>query len=165
MKRLHIWTGAFSIALLGQAASAQTLRSFELQGQSETRAVAKVTIPLGGQRSSADNTPRLDFAVQTHRFQPVKSDPALRFRANWDEQTSLQHQTSLSFTLEPAPRMLLNGKQLAKFGPTLQADQAEDEGGGGNTALWVIGGLVVAGAVLAVAVTADTINTIQELDE
>lgn len=134
----------------------QTMRDFEAAGQSDVRAVASVTIPLGGPHQSGQATsPRVDFAVINRRYQTdgVREDLSL---APELPNGFVERRTALSFTLERNPRMLLNGRRIATLGPVLTAQDNEsadgDSGGGGDTVLYVVGGLVVLGGLTAIVV-------------
>ncbi len=154
-----------ALIFMAQPASAQSLRDWNIAGGSEMRATASVTIPLGG-RKSDQTEPRLDFAMQSYR---IGANNAPLWSINSDHQNrALQRQSIVSFTLDRRPKLLLNGRKLATFGPVLQADeegQDAEEGSGSNTALLVIGGLGVALLGAAVATTADATDAINDLTD
>lgn len=50
---------------------------------------------------------------------------------------------------------MLNGRQVARFGPRLTADEDGDGTGGNNTALYVVGGILALGVGAAVLVTTE----------
>jgi len=52
-------------ALCTQAASAQSLRDFQHDIATDTRASAAITIPLGARTGSAEAKPRFDFTLAT----------------------------------------------------------------------------------------------------
>ena len=139
----------------GQPVSAQqSLRDFENAGQSDLRASVSISIPLGGPKRNVESEPRIDFAMQSQRLQPETP----RFQIAVDPVTVNSiavRRTALSLTLERNPQMLVNGQQVATFGPRLNADEEEAESGGegGDTALYVIGGLVLVGGAMAIVVT------------
>ncbi len=142
-------------SLLAQPVAAQSLDEWEREGRVETRAMASFTIPLGGGRSVEQTAPRLDFAMQNYRIGSDQNAP-LRFDVR-SQPRALQRQSIVSLTLDQQPKLLLNGQRVATFGPTLHADEeGEQKSGGGNTALYVIGGVLVlaAGATAILATDA-----------
>ena len=143
---------ACAVALTSQGVSAQSLRSVESAGRGETRGMASLTIPLGGAQRSLEAKPRLDFALEASR---IGQD---RFNVNsWDERISIRR-TTLSLTLDQRPTVMLNGQSLATIGLKLGADEdGKESGGGGATALYVVGGVLVVGLGLA-AFTASEIR-------
>lgn len=149
-----------------QPATAQSVHNWNNAGSSETRATASVTIPLGGKRKAENAEPRLDFAVQSYqigqeRASHLKIDPVNNNRI-------LQRQSVVSFTLDRRPKLMLNGKKLATFGPVLHADDESEQPGnsdGGNTALYVLGGLGAAVLGLAVATSADAVDAVNDLTD
>ena len=129
---------AASASLIAQSASAQSLRDWQLEGQGETRASASITIPLGARRGSADSKPRLDFSFEAQALGVPQSVTPMRFEEDLDR--ARIQATTVSFTLEQNPRLLMNGQRVATFGPTLHADEeGEDESGGGISTLGWIG--------------------------
>lgn len=128
-----------ALALGAQPASAQqNLRDLDAEGRTDIRAVAAITIPLGGPRQARETAPRFDFAMQSQRIQADDASVLSNFNARGDNRVTLAR-TAVSFTFEQNPRLLFNGERLATFGSRLTAD--EDEGSEG-------GGLKVAGGIL-----------------
>ncbi|MEP2736120.1 MAG: hypothetical protein ABJP34_07450 [Erythrobacter sp.] len=159
-----LFAGACALSVLPQVVSAQSLADWEKAGRSETRAMASITIPLGGGRQAEKTAPRLDFAIQSYRSTSVA--PTIVSVDSFETNPRVQRQSVVSFTLDRRPKLMLNGQRVATFGPTLYADEEEkSEKGGDNTALLVIGGLgaLVLGA--AVATTADNIDALNDLTD
>lgn len=158
-----IFGAGCALAVVAQPAAAQSLSDWSNAGGSEMRAVASFTIPLGGSRKVGQTEPRLDFALQSYRIGPDRA-------SHWQIDSAhnkrrLQRQSVVSFTLNRQPKLLLNGRKVVAFGPTLHADDDGEKGGGGNTALLVIGGLGVAVLGAAVATTADAVDAVNDLTD
>lgn len=141
--KLRMFVGLFAAgtALCTQAASAQSLRDFQHDRVTDTRASAAITIPLGAQRGSAQAKPRFDFTLATQNVGTSHSVTPLRIDPDFERQTL--RAAKLSFTLEQNPRLLLNDQRIATFGPRLTADEEEGEDGGGGlgTAGWIVLGV------------------------
>lgn len=160
-------TGALCGAALAMshfpAAAQHSLRDFQAAGQSDVRATASVTIPLGGVRDADDNAPRLDFALANRTYQT--RDNQTDFRLNSvDDPAWAQRRAQFSLTLQQNPRLLVNGERIATFGPRLNADEdsGSNKGGGGNTALYVVGGLLAFGIVGTVIVATDVRDAVSD---
>ena len=144
---------------MAQTASAQSLQDFENAGRTDMRASVGVTIPLGAASKARDTAPRVDFSVQSARIgqntnfdHDVRRAPAIGWRP--------QRGSTLSLTLQDNPRLMLNGRKVATFGPTLTADEEDDDNKGGGVSPWLIGGGVALG-LLAWA----TFETTDELED
>lgn len=152
-----------ALALGAQPASArQDLRDLDVQGRTDIRAVAAITIPLGGPRQARETAPRFDFAMQSQRIQADDASVLSNFDARRDSRVTLAR-TAVSFTFEQNPRLLMNGHRLATFGPWLTADNEEDsqDDGGqlGTVGLVVLGvGAAIAGGFLFADVIVDDIE-------
>jgi len=169
--------GLAGAALLATAtpASAQSLSEIYFDGLAETRAVASIVIPLGGERQSSETKTRVDFAVTSLRHQANGNIPIRANRA-FEAMTGppVTAATSISLTLENRPSLLINKQAVARFGPNLYADESQKEGGSGDdekggglsTGAGIAIGLgVLAGAVVAVGLeTSDAIGDIFEPD-
>ena len=83
--------GAAFLAATAQA-SAQTLSEFYFEGQAETRAVASIVIPLGGERQAPETKTRVDFAVTS-----------IRHQANGNTPMRMNAETSLLDGVPPSP--------------------------------------------------------------
>ena len=142
-----------SAALCGQAVSAQSLRDWHGEARSDVRASAAITIPLGAPRGSDASQPRVDFAFETQRLGTPDDVVPLRFDPQYERQAITR--AELSFTLEDNPRLLMNGERVATFGPRLTADDDGERGGGNNTALYVVGGILALGIGATVLVTTE----------
>lgn len=146
--------GSVALAFVTQPVAAQSLQEWDSTRGSELRGAVSITIPLGGNRKTSDSTPRLDFAFQSYR---PSVDRRILTRSI-EPRRSLRLQSVMSFTLEQRPKLLLNGQSVASIDPrSLGADQADDTngGGGGDTALYVVGGMLVLGVVGTVALVTD----------
>ena len=153
--------------LLAQGVQAQSLRDWQYEGHRDTRASAAITIPLGARRGSEDAKPRLDFGLETHAMGASQSVTPLRFEA--DYQRPRLQATTISFTLENNPRLALNGRHVATFGPRLTADEedeSERESRGLSTGEGILIGLGVLSGVLLFATleTADEITDLVDPD-
>ena len=98
-----------------QFAIAQSLHDFENAGRTEMRAMAGVTIPLGDSRKSHETKPRVDFSVESARIgQNSSFDHNYRSKpvVGWQP----DRKSTLSFTLEQQPTMMLNGQRLRPTG-------------------------------------------------
>lgn len=161
LKRASV-AGAIGLAMAAQSVSAQqALRDFDARGQSDMRATASLTIPLGGKRDRASDRPRLDLALQSVRLGQSTGVTPLRFDPENQNRAEVRA-TRLSLTLENNPRLLINERRVATFGPTLTADEDEENGGGGDTALYVVGGVLALGVVGVVAVFADFNDAVED---
>lgn len=146
--------GSVALAFVTQPVAAQSLQDWDSRRSSELRGAVSVTIPLGGTRRTSDSAPRLDFALQSYRPNVDDRNHAHSIQ----QQRSLQLQSVMSVTLEKRSKLLLNGVSIANLSPpSLNADQKEDanDTGGGNTVLYVIGGVLVLGVVGTVAFVTD----------
>lgn len=144
-------------ALLSQGASAQTLRDFQHDRATDTRASAAITIPLGAQRGSAEAKPRFDFMLATQSIDDSNSVIPMRFDPDFERQTL--RAAKLSFTLEQNPRLLMNDHQVVTFGPRLTGDEDEKSSGLG-TGGWILLGTAVAigGGFLIAEIVKDDIE-------
>lgn len=148
----------FALLANGGAVSAQqSLRDFEAVGQSDVRATASITIPLGGPRdASTETAPRLDFSLVNRRYQ-VDDVPSELLLDNRRAPGFFERRTALSFTIEQNPQLFLNGRRVATFGPTLtaQEDQGDESDGGGlSTGAGIaIGAGVILGLSVILATT------------
>ena len=158
---------AASTLMIAQSAAAQSLHSFELGGEVDSRATVAVTIPLGGNRSSSETTPRVEFSLQSQRISTATAPDPFRFDSYRRDQFAIQ-QTNFALTFERNPRLLLNGQRVATYGPRLTADEDDGEGGGGpSTGVIVVGVLVaaaVAGTVFTVTDIRDGISDLTDPD-
>lgn len=146
---------AAGTTLIAQAASAQSLRDFQYDRASDTRASAAITIPLGARRGSAQAAPRFDFSLSTQSVGASNTVTPLRFDPDFQRRTLTA--AKLSFTLEQNPRLLLNDQRVATFGPRLTADEDEKSGGLG-TGGWIlvgVGAAIGGGFLIAQAVEDD----------
>ena len=153
LKNLCVIVAGFG--LLTQGAQAQNPRDLNIHGQTDTRATAALTIPLGATPRSRESKARLDFTFSTQRLGQSQSVTPLRVEP--DFQRPAGQAAKLSFTIENNPRLLLNEQRVATFGPRLTAD--EEQGGGGlGTAGWVVigaGVIIGSGVLLAGAIVND----------
>lgn len=108
-----------STALIGTA-HAQSFRSFENEGLSETRAMVGITIPFGGNRHSEENKPRFDFRMQAAEIGHTYDFDRSRNPIQFDRRDI--RQATVSLTFEDKPRFLLNGRSLS-YEPTFHAAQ------------------------------------------
>jgi len=160
----RVFGAALILVFAGSGAQAQSYPNLDLQGRNDVRATASVTIPLGARRGSDAARPRLDFAMQSSVMSGARDQAELPITS--DLRRRVIGQTRVSFTLEQNPRLLMNGNRIVSFGSRLTADEDETEdanGGGGNTALYVIGGILTLGVVGSVALYTDGRDALSDL--
>ena len=139
-------------ALVSQPVAAQSLSPFDNHGRVETRAMAGVTIPLGGKRRSADTKPRFDLRFDTSRIDAQHASSLDPLRQNRRD----LRQSVFSVTFERRPQLMLNGHGFAQVGPSIYAQDGDEEsaeetedGGGISTLGWIgIGAAAFAGVVV-----------------
>lgn len=155
---------AATLIFASQGASAQTdMRDIAAAGRSDLRATASIRIPLGGPRQARDTAPRVELAMHRMRIQPGTA-AALRSSEPFHNGRTTLNRTALSVTFEQSPRMLVNGRQVATFGPTLGSEEGDgDQRRGVSTLGWVaIGVGVFIG--LGVAAAADLNDAIDDIN-
>lgn len=116
---------AMAVMSLASTANAQSLRGFEANGASETRATVGITIPLGAARERLREKPRFDFAIETARVDAYSTPDALRIDPLELDRRNVRR-ASLSLTFEDQPHVLLNGAAPI-YGSTLYAGQDDRE--------------------------------------
>lgn len=156
---------AAGTALWVQGASAQSLRDFQHDSVTDTRASAAITIPLGARGGSSEAKPRFDLTLATQQIGGSQSVTPLRLDTNVQRQALREAKVSL--TIEHNPRLLLNDQRVATFGPRLTADEDDQDGGGGlSTGAGIAIGLgILGGAFLWAGLeTADELNDLVDED-
>lgn len=98
-------------SLIGAPLAAQSYFMNDGQYRSETRMQVGLVIPFGSASRKIDRTPRLALTMASHRYSITES--ALR------PIRSLDRKNSIALTLDDAPQLMLNGRQITKPGENL----------------------------------------------
>lgn len=117
-------------ALVSEPLVAQSVNPFDNHGRVETRAMAGITIPLGGKRRGADSRgvdtkPRFDLRFDTSRIDAQRASSLDPLRLNRRD----VRQSVFSVTLEKRPQLMMNGHAFAHIGPRLYSEEDEAQEG------------------------------------